>query len=369
MAVVVAQVASSALQLGLPAIAPALRDTFDTSPFELSLMLGVAPAGLALSVLGWGMLADRLGARLILAAGMVMASLAITGSSRGTAIWPVLACTLLAGIGSAPAHAAGGKALIARFPRDQHGLVLGIRHTAIPMGSAAGAVVLAWCARHGGVDTAFMALAIGFLIAAVVVQFTLDDEPLPDVDVPRGASAIRSSSLWLLGIGGGLLVLVQWGIAAYLVLYLHDVHHWSAARAASTLAIVMVAGGMSRIVLGTLSDRLRSRVPLLQAAGVLSALSLTGAALTDHSLGIAFVLVACVLASCWNGVAYAVAADLAPIGRDGAALGLQTTLLAVAAFCAPLLMGALVHAHSWHFAFAGLAVLGVISAVMLRPVR
>ena len=65
-----AQAAFSALLIGLPVLAPALRDRYDLSLSQVGLALSTVWIGPILTLLPWGLLADRIGERLVLASGL-----------------------------------------------------------------------------------------------------------------------------------------------------------------------------------------------------------------------------------------------------------------------------------------------------------
>ena len=67
-----------ALRQGLPALGPELRDTFALSVGEVGIVFGVLAAGMTLGLIPFGALADRMGERPVLAAGL-LALLALAG--------------------------------------------------------------------------------------------------------------------------------------------------------------------------------------------------------------------------------------------------------------------------------------------------
>lgn len=56
-----AQASISALQLGLPAVAPQLRDEYGLSLAATGALLAASTVGIIATLLGWGALADRIG--------------------------------------------------------------------------------------------------------------------------------------------------------------------------------------------------------------------------------------------------------------------------------------------------------------------
>ena len=139
---VFAQAAFAAVAQGLPSIAPALRATFDLSLPQVGLVLSALTVGAVVSLVPWGLVADRVGERVVLfigltgAAGALFTSLAVEGA-------PALSACLLAGgmLGSV-ASVASGRAVMSWFAPEERGFALGIRQTAVPLGGALAALTL-----------------------------------------------------------------------------------------------------------------------------------------------------------------------------------------------------------------------------------
>jgi MFS family permease len=65
-----AQATFSAVLLGLPVLAPTLRTELDLSVSEVGIVLGSVWIGPVLTLLPWGLAADRVGERAVLALGL-----------------------------------------------------------------------------------------------------------------------------------------------------------------------------------------------------------------------------------------------------------------------------------------------------------
>ena len=61
-----AQSSFSAVSVGLPALAPALRSHYGLSLGETGVVLGAVGIGMLLTLLAWGFLADRLSERIVI---------------------------------------------------------------------------------------------------------------------------------------------------------------------------------------------------------------------------------------------------------------------------------------------------------------
>jgi sugar phosphate permease len=323
------------------------------------------------TLLPWGLVADRVDERWVIATGLTGASALLVVASTTDGFAAVTVTLIGVGALGASVNAASGRAIMAWFPSTELGLALGIRQTAIPIGGAVGAAVLPVLGSTGGTRVAFQFLGAaslaGALVAAVFIRGGLSEEPeLGDVTQP-----VRDRFMWLLGTGTGLFLLAQIGITGFVVLFLHEHRGLSKEAAGAVLAGIYVLAIAARIGSGTISDRLGSRLRPLRTIGVALAVATACVAIAvDAPLALVLPLfvVAGVLSMSWNGLAYAAAAEAAGAARTGAALGFQQTLLGVVVAGAPPVV-AVVAAHSWRVAFFLAAAGPAVGVVILQRLR
>ena len=129
--------ALAAAQSGLPTLGPALHTAFGLSLVEVTGVFTAFGAGTVLTVYAWGVLADRVGERLVLALGPAVGGGALAAATLASAYVALLAGMFVAGLFAAAATSGSGRAVFGWFPRDERGLALGLRQTAVPVGAAA----------------------------------------------------------------------------------------------------------------------------------------------------------------------------------------------------------------------------------------
>ncbi|HET7554409.1 MAG TPA: MFS transporter [Gaiellaceae bacterium] len=367
-----AQTSFSAVIVGLPVLAPTLRDAHDLSLVQVGVVLDALWIGTLLTLLPWGMLADRVGERIVLATGLVACAAALVGAGSAGGFGSLVLLVGLAGAAGASVNAASGRAVMQWFPASERGFALGVRQTAIPVGGLISALVLPALALR----TSFVFLA-GLCVAGAVFGAAVIRERAgvveDDVLEPRGLGAtLRDHRLWLLCGGSSLYLVAQLAITGFLVLFLHDERGLSEAAAAGVLAGVQVVAAAMRIGGGRWSDRLGSRVRPLRIVGLGSAVTLAVAtALLSAPLPLliaAFVL-AGGLSMSWNGLSFTAAAEIAGRMRAGAALGMQQSALAAAGAIVPPAFAAIVAASSWRLGFALSAAFPLAGVALLRPLR
>jgi MFS family permease len=367
-----AQTSFSAVIIALPVLAPDLRDAHSLSLLQIGVVLDSLWIGTLLTLLLWGLLADRFGERLVLAAGLTACGAALVGAGYAGGFVSLILLIGLAGAAGASVNAASGRAVMQWFPAAERGFALGVRQTAIPLGGLISALVLPTLSLR----SAFVFLAglcvVGALfgVAAIreAVGFAEDD-----VLEPRGLGAtLRDHRLWLLCVGSSFYLVAQLAITGFLVLFLHDERGLSGAEAAGVLAGVQVVAVVLRIGGGRWSDRVGSRLRPLRLVGLASAVTLA-VATALLSAPLAVLIAAFVLAGgwsmAWNGLSFTAAAEIAGRSRSGAALGMQQSALAAAGAIVPPAFAAVVAASSWRVGFAVAALFPLAGVQLLRPLR
>lgn len=367
-----AQTSFSAVIVGLPVLAPTLKDAHDLSLLQVGVVLDALWIGTLLTLLPWGVLADRVGERLVLATGLVACAVALVGAGYAASFESLILLVGLAGAAGASVNAASGRAVMQWFPAAERGFALGVRQTAIPVGGLISALVLpALALRSAFVFLAALCVAGAVFGAAVIRE--REGAAEDDVLEPRGLGAtLRDHRLWLLCGASSFYLVAQLAITGFLVLFFHEERGLTTAAAAGVLAGVQVVAAAMRIGGGRWSDRLGSRIRPLRIVGVGSAITLAVAVVLLSAplpLLIASFILAGGLSMSWNGLSFTAAAEIAGRARAGAALGMQQSALAAAGAIVPPAFAAIVAASSWRLGFALSAAFPLAGVALLRPLR
>jgi sugar phosphate permease len=368
----VAQASYSAVFLGIPVLAPELREEYGLTLTEIGVVIAAVSIGSMFTLLPWGLLTDRLGERKVLGTGLAASSVALVIAAFSSSYGVLVAMLVLAGAAGASVNAASGRAVMGWFSPSQRGFALGIRQTALPLGGAAAALCLPPIAAVGGTQAGLLVLAGACLATALAGAIGLREAPPEEAgEVGDFVHPLRDGRMWRIAVGSGLIVVAQISILAFTVLFLHGVRGLSTAAAAGIFALMQLAGAALRIIVGRWSDRVGARiVPLLKLAFSFSVAIAVSAALTSAPLALflpAFVA-AGALSQSWNGLSFTAAAEIAGRSRAGAALGFQQTALSVASAFAPPLFAILVESTSWGLAFGLAAALPLLGAGLMRRI-
>nr|QLK01397.1 MFS transporter [Micromonospora carbonacea] len=396
-----AQTAGTLYLYGLPFLLPALRRATGLPLWELGLLVACPSLGMVLALIGWGVVADRRGERLVIGLGLTGGAAFLAGAALtdGPALFVLLA---LAGAAGSAVYAASGRVVTGWFAPGERGLAMGIRQTSQPLGVAAASAVLPVLADSGGPGLALLVAATVSALAGVVAALLLVDAPRsahtrsprtatdtdtgagtgsPDAGTGTGTgtgygarrtqSPYRSPTLWRVHGASALLVVAQFVVGAYALDYLVTERGWPARTAGPLIAGAQLVAAAARVLAGRWSDRSAHRLRPLRiiAAGTAAALGALALAEALHlSLAAPLLLVALVATVSWHGVAYAAVADAAPASWAARATSTQTVVQNVAATATPPLFGLAVAGVGFGPGFAVTAVFPLAAVALLHGI-
>jgi len=368
-----AMTAGCTFQYGLAYLIPAFRAE-GLSLEQAGILVACPTAGLLLTLVAWGAAADRWGERLVLSLGLALAgAILLAGAAvHGTAA--LGACLAAAGAAGASVYAASGRLILGWFPARQRGLAMGIRQSAQPLGVAVAALALPTIGAHG------RAAALGFLgtfclaAALLVVVAVRDPARPPRHALPRDSSPYRAGPggargvLWRIHAASALLVVPQFAVATFALVFLVDAHGLEPVAAGRVLAIAQACGAFSRLGAGVWSDRVGSRMRPMRALALASALvlgALAAGAAVRAPWAVAALFAAVIISVSTNGLAFTAVAEHAGSSWAGRALGIQNTGQNAFAAATPPVLAALIGAAGYATAFGVVAVFPLAAAVLV----
>ena len=333
---------------------------------QVGLLVAAPTVGLVLTLVAWGALADRVGERWVIAGGLALAAVltALAAAAGGPVLTGVL--LLLAGGATGSCNAASGRVVVGWFPKRRRGLAMGIRQMSQPLGVAAAALVVPPLADAGGIGLPLLAGAAATGVLAVACAAGITDPPRP----PRAVSAAtanpyrRDRFLLRVHVVSVLLVVPQFTLSTFGLIWLIADLGWSATAAGLVVAVAQLAGAVGRIVVGSASDRFgRMRLlRLVAVAGVVGLLLLAAAGAAEWAAPAAILLVVTTTVSVAdNGLAFTSVAEAAGSSWSGRALGVQNTGQFLAASAVAPGLGALITVVGYPVAFALVAVAPLVA--------
>jgi sugar phosphate permease len=361
----------AAANFGLAVLAPVLRDHYDLSFTQVGLLLGGSSVGALLTLLPWGLAADRIGERTTATIGLAGAAGALAGAAYARGFAALLAFLFLMAAFAASTNTATGRAVTSWFARRERGFALGVRQTAIPLGGFAAAFAVSAVVDHWGLRASLLALGGLLLVAAVVAAVFMVEGPVREVEDEADLlrHPLRDRRIWRISSGSSLLLVTQIAVTGFVVLFLESQRGFSHLQAGAVLAAINAVGAAGRLGSGRVSDRVGSRIGLIRRISAATALAVGAAALLvggPNTLLVTALVAGGGLSMSWNGLAVAATVETVGAGRAGAALGVQQTMLQTAVVLAPLAFAPFVAATSWGAGFAVAAVFPFAGAHVLQ---
>jgi sugar phosphate permease len=368
-----AQAAAAVMMHGPAFLIPTLHDQEGLSLAEAGLVAAAPTVGVMLTLVAWGWVTDQRGERFVMLTGLGATTAAGVASAMTHSL-PLLVVTLfLAGAAAASTNAASGRVVVGWFPAHRRGLAMGIRQMAQPVGVGVAAISIAVVADAHGVQTALWIPTVACALAALLAAAVIVDPPRPERKAGTAVTNPYREDSYLSRIHGVsvLLVVPQFLVWSFALVWLVQDRDWSPAAAGSVVAIAQVAGALGRIAVGQLSDVVGSRLrPLrwvaLAAAVTMALLGLTAA--LDLAVAVLLVVVATLVTVADNGLAFTAVAERAGPFWSGRALGAQNTAQFLAGSAVPPLAGLAIGGLGYAAAFA-LGALFPLIAAPLVPVR
>ena len=376
-----AQTMANVGPLGIPAIAPLIRDSLGLSMTQAGSFLSAYYVGAALMSLPAGWMADRWGVASTMVAGQAVIALGLFAVSGSVSFAALIAIMILAGTGYGMLNPTTAKAVMSWFPRRQRATVVGLKQVGLPLGGAVGALLMPPLALWMGWRVA-VALSAGLIgLLAGLTWLCYRDPPRSELEAParqEGSmqAVLRNRDLWLVSTTTLVFAGMQTVWMAFLVLYLQETVRVPLVTAAGYLVMAQVTGMIGRVAFGLLSDRHfggRRRIVLVIAGVGSTVCSLLMAAtgpgtsawvLAPLALGFGFFGIG------WNGVQHTLMAELAGPRAAGTALGLGLAVSSLGVSVWPPLFGLLVERAGGFgvpWTVLGLAMAGALC--LLLPVR
>jgi MFS family permease len=337
---------------------------------QVGLLVAAPTVGLVLTLVAWGALADRVGERWVIAGGLALAAVCTAVAATLGGLVPVGVLLLLAGGATGSCNAASGRVVVGWFPKRRRGLAMGIRQMSQPLGVAVAALVVPPLAAAGGIGLPLVVGAVATGVLAIACAAGITDPPRP----PRselaavGSPYRRDGFLVRVHLVSVLLVVPQFTLSTFGLLWLIADLRWSATAAGVVVAVAQFIGAGGRILVGSLSDRFgRMRLlRLVAVAGVVGLLLLAVAGGVGWAVPAAILLVATTTVSVAdNGLAFTSVAEAAGSGWSGRALGVQNTGQFIAASAVGPGIGALVTVVGFPLAFALVAAAPLVALPLI----
>jgi sugar phosphate permease len=367
-----AQACAAIMMHGPAFLIATLNEREGLSLGQAGLVAAAPTVGVMAALVAWGAVTDAYGERIVLLIGLTGTAVFGLGAVLSGSLVMFSILIGLAGASAASSNAASGRVVVGWFPPERRGLAMGIRQMAQPVGVGVAAITIAVVAKGHGIHAAIAVPTAAAALAALVVAAVVIDPPRP----AKPAGAARGHGNPYRGDGflarihavSVLLVVPQFVVWTFALVWLVQDRGWSEAAAGAVVAVAQVFGALGRIAVGQLSDVVRSRMrPLrwvaLAAAAVMLLLGATAG--VGWWVAVPLMVVATVLTVADNGLAFTAVAERAGPFWSGRALGIQNTAQFLSSSLVPPLGGLAVAAMGFPWAFALAAAFPVLAAPLV----
>ena len=325
-----------------------------------------------------GTLVDRFGAIRVCQVTMLLAALAMLCFARASLGW-ALASALILGCAYGPFNPASAHVLWRLSTPRWRPLVFSIKQTGVPLGGAlAGAlmpaIVLLWDWQRASLTVAVVAAVVMLLLQPLRAGLDGGRIDRLRLDLGRLAQPIRLAlvepRLRPYTLSAFAYAGCQLSVMSFMVVYLTREVGMSLVLAGSVFACLQIGGFTGRLLWGVVAARAGAPRVVLVVIGVVTAACLAATPLMSDGWPLAGVIALAGLLGIsslgWNGIMLSEVATHAPedLAVDATA-GLQVVMFGGIAVVPPVFGLLVLHAGGFSSAFASMAALAVVGALML----
>jgi MFS family permease len=322
-----------------------------------------------------GLMLDRIEARIVMMAGVVLCILAFLMASRADSFEVMLTAYIILGLGIAGSTLLPVSLIIANWFDQRRGLAMGLTFAGTSLGGAGMTLVGNFAIEHfGGWREAYVTLAAPMLVIALPLillkvrtrppdaagrDFKESGDSLPGLEL---GEALRTRSFWMVSAAQFLFACVAAGAG------LHLIHHiinlgYTPTFAARMMSLVYTFASLGKLGMGVLSDRVSARVALaLNFIGIAVGISLIFGA-SSMAMLFGFVLIFGLTLGAPLVLIPLLAAESMGLKRFGSIGGLAGIFNTLGAAVGPIAAGAIFDVFgTYNVAFDAFIVLAVLGA-------
>lgn len=256
---------------GFPVFYPYFVESlgFTRAQVTQGFLLGFLFAGLPFGILA-GTLIDRIGARVVILAGVGLVGLSLLLMGKMSHFWQFELLCIVEVIGYVLAGPIANQVLVSLWFGRSRGRAMGYAYLGLGLGGVAAPKLVNFLAQHSGWRHGLellgtILLLVLFPIGIWVTRSSPKDsgidpeafgEEMPPESSAGVAQAVRSAAFWLITAGSALAIGAIGAVIQHFILFLKDAGY-SAAAATQYSTILLTASLGGRVIVGYLADRLR----------------------------------------------------------------------------------------------------------------
>ncbi|HYC15878.1 MAG TPA: MFS transporter [Pseudolabrys sp.] len=366
----------------LAPLLPFVRAEYAVSYTEIGLAFAVFNIVTATLQTPAGFLVDRIGARALLVAGLLIGAAAFILVGLIDSFWVLVAMFALAGVGNTVYHPADYSLLSHHVPSDRIGQAFSVHTFAGMLGSAVAPASLLIMQSQWGWRGAFIgAGALGAVVASILlamrdfssVRIGSASARRSTDDATTGWRLLLSTPILLNLVFFVLLAMISGGLYNYSVVALGALYGTPVATANAALTGNLLLSAIGVLTGGLLVGR-TTRHGIVAAVG-LGAMAVFTALIAQIDLGTAALIAAMSLTGFFSGVIMPsrdmIVRAVTPAGSFGKVFGFVTTGFNIGGIISPFIFGAIMDHGNPRFVFLAVAAFSLIAIVTVatRPRR
>ena len=364
----------------LAPLLPFVRADYDVSYTEIGLAFAAFNIVTGTLQTPAGFLVDRLGARVLLIAGLMTGASAFILVGLVDLFWVLVAMFAVAGLGNTVYHPANYALLSHQVPADRIGQAFSVHTFAGMLGSAVAPATLLMMQSVWGWRGAFIGAGVlGFAAAAIVLAIH-DYSTVPAAAVPTRGGTDKAGASWRLLLSApillnlvffALLAVISGGIYNYSVVALGALYGTPVTTATAALSGNLLWSAIGVLIGGFVVSR-TTRHNIVAAIG-LAAIAVFTALIAEIDLGAVALIAVMSLSGFFSGVIMPsrdmIVRAITPPGSFGKVFGFVTTGFNIGGIVAPLIFGAIMDHGSPRLVFLAVAAFSLIAIVTVatRP--
>lgn len=356
---------------------PFIAKEFSLSPLEMGAVMSAFFFSYALSQIPGGLLADKFGARAVVAGGLLWWSAFTAVTGLANSLKTMIIYRVLFGIGEGIFPPGAFKTVASWFPHREVGRANAIMLTTNCLGPALAPIFVAYLVTEWGWRMVFYSLFIpGLIVAALVWWYCkhpsnsghISKEELQEIEGDRISSAEKSGSaigfrqliriplVWKCFFTLFFFNIALWGLMTWLPTYLMQARGFTTMKMGIAASLPFLSGTLGILLSGYLSDRwFKNSRHLLVVFGAsigavfiyLNAMAVSAETAVMHQI-IGFFFLWIAMASIFTIPIASLPSEVA-----GSAMGLVNTAGQAAGFLSPLIVGYIltVTHNDYYYAF------------------
>ncbi|HEY6023322.1 MAG TPA: MFS transporter [Pseudolabrys sp.] len=364
----------------LAPLLPIVRAEYGVSYTEIGLAFAAFNIVTAALQTPAGFLVDRLGARVLLVAGLAIEAIAFVIAGLVNSFWVLIAMFALAGVGNTVYHPADYALLSHHVPSNRIGQAFSVHTFAGMLGSAVAPVTLLMMQGLWGWRGAFIGAGVlGFVVAALLLAIR-DNSTAPAIHSTVRTASDKTGAGWRVLLSAPillnlvffvLLAMISSGLYNYSVVALGALYGTPGTVANTALSGNLLWSAIGVLIGGLLVGR-TTRHGWVAATG-LAAIALFTILIAEIDLGALALIATMSVSGFFSGVIMPsrdmIVREVTPPGSFGKVFGFVTTGFNIGGIVSPLIFGAIMDHNSPRMVFLAVAAFSLVSIVTVatRP--